>query len=79
MLQQKNIDPYLIYEQGVIKQMGEKIARIDFVKADVDALFYEWHSKPDAQTPIHVRLIIWLKNNASKYGYEQSGNSWVLK
>lgn len=79
MLQQKNIDPYLIYEQGVIKQIQEKIARIDFVKADVDALFNEWHSKPDAQTPIHVRLIIWLKNNASKYGYEQSGNSWVLK
>jgi len=79
MLQEKNIDPYLIYEQGVIKQIKERIARIDFVKVDVDALFEEWRSKPDEQTPVHVRLIIWLKNNASQYGYEQSGNSWVLK
>ena len=79
MLQQKNIDPYLIYEEGVRKQMEAKIDRIDFVKADVDKLFDEWRSKPHAQAPIHVRLIIWLKQNASTYGYEQHGNSWVLK
>jgi hypothetical protein len=79
VLQQKNIDPYLIYEQGVRKQIEERIARIDFVKVNVDALYEEWHSRPHAQAPIHVRLIIWLKNNASTYGYEQNGNSWVLK
>jgi len=79
MLQQKNIDPYLVYEKGVLKQIEERIARIDFVKVDVDTLFEEWRSKPHTQAPIHVRLIIWLKNNASTYGYEQNGNSWVLK
>jgi hypothetical protein len=79
VLQQKQIDPYLVYEQGVRKQMEEKIVRIDFVKSDVDALFEAWRSKPQAQAPIHVRLIFWLKNNANTYGYEQIGNSWVLK
>ena len=79
ILQQKQIDPYLIYEQGVRKQMEERIARIDFVNVNVDALFEEWRSKTQAQAPIHVRLILWLKNNASTYGYEQTGNSWVLK
>jgi hypothetical protein len=79
MLQQKNVDPYLVYEQGVRKQMEERIARIDFVKADVDALFNEWRAKPQAQAPIHVRLIFWLKENASTHGYEQIGNSWILK
>jgi len=79
MLQQKNIDPYLIYEQGVRKQIEERIARIDFVKVNVDALYEEWHSRPYTQAPIHVRLIIWLKNNASTYGYEQTGNGWALK
>jgi hypothetical protein len=79
MLQQRNIDPYVIYEEGVRKQIEEKIARIDFVKADVDKLFEEWRGKPQTQAPIHVRLIIWLKNNVSAYGYEQSGNSWILK
>lgn len=79
MLQEKNVDPYLIYEQGVRKEIEERIARIDFVKVNVDALFDEWHSKSYIQAPIHVRLVIWLKNNAGTYGYEQNGNSWVLK
>jgi hypothetical protein len=79
MLQQKNIDPYLVYEQGVRKQMEERIPRIDFVKVDVDALFREWSSKPREQAPIYVRLIFWLKENASVHAYEQVGNSWVLK
>jgi hypothetical protein len=79
MLQEKNVDPYLVYEQGVRKQMEEGIARIDFVKADVEKLFEEWRSKPQEQAPIHVRLIFWLKENAHAHGYEQSGDSWVLK
>lgn len=78
-LQQGNIDPYLIYEEGVRQQMKERIARVDFVKADVNKLFEEWRFKPLTQAPIHVRLIVWLKNNASTYGYEQNGNSWILK
>lgn len=78
-LQAANVDPYLIYEQGMLKQIEEKIPRIDFVQANVDQLFEEWKSKPEAQTPVHVRLITWLKNNASAHGYEQSGNSWILK
>jgi len=79
MLQAGNIDPYIIYEKAMLKQIEEKIPRIDFVKAEVDQLFVHWKSKPDPQMPIHVRLIMWLKKNASAHGYEQSGNSWILK
>ena len=79
MLQEGNIDPYLIYEKAMLNQIEAKIPRIDFVQADVDQLFNEWKSKPSGQTPIHVRLILWLKNNAHTYKYEQNGNSWVLK
>jgi hypothetical protein len=78
-LKSGGIDPYIIYEEGVRKQIDERIARIDFVKVDVDALYEEWRSKSYTNAPIHVRLIIWLKNNASTHGYEQSGNSWVLR
>jgi hypothetical protein len=60
-LQAGNIDPYLIYEQGMLKQIEVKIPRIDFVKVNVDDLFEEWQLKPEAQALIHVRLIIWLK------------------
>jgi hypothetical protein len=79
MLEQSNIDPYMIYEQALKQQIEERIARIDFVKTDVDQLFEEWRSKTLTQAPIHVRLIFWLKDNAGSSGYEQSGNSWVLK
>ena len=78
-LQQKNINPYYVYETAMRIEIKLKISRIDFVKADVDKLYEEWRTKSQAQAPIHVRLIIWLKNNAATYGYEQSGNSWILK
>jgi hypothetical protein len=73
------IDPYLIHEQGMIAQIEKKIPRIDFVQADVDRLFEEWKTKPEANAPIHVRQILWLKKNAAARGYEQQGNSWVLQ
>jgi hypothetical protein len=78
-LKASNIDPYLIYERAMLQKIEAKIPRIDFVKVDVDALFEQWKSKPQMEAPIYVRLILWLKNNASQYGYEQSGNSWVRK
>ena len=78
-LQQGGIDPYLIHEQGLKKQIDEKIPRIDFIEADVDALFNEWKGKVLDQAPEYVRLIFWLKDNASAHGYEQDGNSWLLK
>jgi hypothetical protein len=73
------IDPYLIHEQGMVAQIEKKITRIDFVQADVNRLFDEWKTKPEANIPIHVRQILWLKKNAAARGYEQQGNSWVLK
>lgn len=78
-LKSGNIDPYVIYEKSLLNQIEAKIPRIDFVEANVDELFNEWKSKPEKQIPIYIRLIIWLKNNASTHGYEQSGNSWVRK
>ena len=77
-LQAGNIDPYLIYEKAMLNQIEAKIPRIDFVKADVDELFDEWKSKSHTNAPIYVRLMLWLKDNAKTYGYEQSENSWVL-
>lgn len=78
-LQAANIDPYLIYEKAMLAQIERKIPRIDFVNANVDALFTEWNGKPDDQVPIHIRLLVWLKKNAALHGYVQSGDSWILK
>ena len=79
MLQANNIDPQMIYEQALVQKIEQKVSRIDFAKADVDQLFAEWKSKPETHAPPYVRLLLWLKKNASAHGYEQSGNSWVLK
>ena len=78
-LHASGIDPYIIYERALVQQMEKKISRIDFVPGNVDELFEQWKSKPEAQIPVHVRLILWLKNNAKTHGYEQSGDSWSLK
>lgn len=78
MLEANRIDPYIIYERALVQQIEAKVPRIDFVQADVDTLFEAWKAKPD-QAPIYVRLIFWLKENAGIHGYEQSGNSWILK
>ena len=78
-LQQGGIDPYLIHEQGLKKEIDGKIPRIDFIKVDVESLFNEWKGKPLDQAPIYVRQIFWLKDNATAHGYQQSGNSWLLK
>ena len=77
-LQANGIDPYIIYERALVQQIEEKVPRIDFVQAKVDELFDEWRSNAD-RAPVHVRLIIWLKDNARAHGYEQSGDSWILK
>jgi hypothetical protein len=79
MLKENNIDPYLVYEKALLQNIEGKVSRIDFVQADVDRLFEEWRSKPEGQAPVHVRLILWLKQNARAHGYEQSGNSWIRK
>jgi hypothetical protein len=79
MLRASNVDPQMIYEQALIQKIEAKISRIDFARADVDQLYEEWKSKPETQAPHYVRLILWLKKNASAHGYEQSGNSWVRK
>jgi hypothetical protein len=78
-LQQIGIDPYYVYESAMRLQIKLKISRIDFVKVDVDKLFEEWRGKPEKQAPIPARLVMWLKSNAKDSGYEQKGNSWVLK
>lgn len=78
-LQAANIDPYLIYERALLQQIEKKIARIEFVQADVDELYEEWKSKPETEAPVHVRLVLWLKDHGAAHGYEQSGNSWILK
>lgn len=79
MLRQGNIDPYVIYAAATRLEMQNKISHIELVGASVDTLIQEWNGKLAAQAPIHARLILWLKDNASTYGYEQSGNRWVLK
>ena len=78
-LSQGNIDVFLIYVTGLTIELESKIAQVDFVDVNVDESINEWKAKPSDQAPIHVRLMLWLDENAEKYGYHQSGNSWKLK
>lgn len=78
-LQQSGIDPYIVYHTALTQELESKISRIDSVDTDLDSLVKEWEEKPQDQAPLHVRQLLWLKANAEKYGYQQTGNSWKLK
>jgi hypothetical protein len=78
-LKQGNIDPYAVYVAALIIEMQSKIAQIDFVGGNVDQLEQQWSGKPEKNIPVHIRQMLWLKANAEKFGYQQSGNSWKLK
>jgi hypothetical protein len=77
-LKEGNVDPYVIYVTTLIIEMQSKIPQIDFVGGDVEMLAQEWGGKPEAQTPLHIRQMLWLKENAENFGYKQSGNSWKV-
>jgi hypothetical protein len=78
-LEKSNIDPFLVYEAALRMELESKISQIDVVNANVDELVQEWSGKSLDQAPMYVRQLLWLKANAEKYGYQQSGNSWKLK
>jgi hypothetical protein len=78
-LKASNIDPLLVYAAAIQAEMAAKISRIDFVGGNADELTKTWSGRPEAETPIHIRQVQWLKANASAQGYEQSGNSWILR
>jgi hypothetical protein len=78
-LQQAGLNPYIINITALILEMESKISKIDFVGMDVERLTKEWADKPKDQAPMYIKQIFWLRENAGKFGYEQRGNSWVLK
>ena len=79
LLKKGNLDPYLIHEKALLKQIEAKIPRIDFVNSEVDELLREWGGKPQDQAPIYIRQVLWLNANAASLGYERRGNRWMLK
>lgn len=78
-LKRANIDSYVVYVTALIIEMENKISLIDFVNVNVGELVQQWSGKPEDRAPIYVRQILWLKENAEKFGYQRSGNSWKLK
>jgi len=78
-LQQKNIDPFLVYEAALRMEIASGISRIELVGGSVNQFLQAWHGRPHTQAPMHVRQVLWLAENASALGYEKMGNSWIRK
>src|SRR5215216_5756509 len=72
-LQQRNIDPFLIYEAALQMELESRIKRIDLISGDVDRLIQAWIGRPHQQAPLHVRQVLWLVENAGAYDYERKG------
>jgi hypothetical protein len=78
-LQQRNIDPFLIYEAALRMEMESRISRIDLAGGNVDQFIQAWNGRPHQPAPMHVRQVLWLVENARAFGYERNANSWILK
>jgi hypothetical protein len=78
-LQQRNIDPFLVYEAVLRNEMESRISRIDLISGNVDQFMQAWKNRPHQQAPWHVRQVLWLLEHARAFGYERNGNSWIMK
>ena len=70
-----NIDPKLVYIQGLKSQLEGKVGRVDFVQMDVDEVL---HQAKNEDMSIPVFLAHWMQENAEEHGYQREGNSWIL-
>lgn len=78
-LEENGIDGFLVYEAALKMELASKIPQIDFISGNVADLITQAQGKPERQVPVHIRQLLWLRDNAGNYGYRQNGNSWVLK
>ncbi|HKI54993.1 MAG TPA: hypothetical protein VJ987_12775, partial [Anaerolineales bacterium] len=79
LVEQSGIEPWQVNQRVLQLTVEGKVSKIDFVDIDVDATLAEWSLYPDVEVPFRVREMRWLKANGESYGYEQIGNSWILK
>ncbi len=77
-LEENGIDAFLVYETALKMELDSRIPTIDFISGNVAELIRQAQGKPERNVPVHVRQLLWLKENAGKYGYRQNGNSWFL-
>lgn len=75
-LKEGNIDPKVVHIQGLESQLKEKVGRVDFINMNIDEILGQ---EQNDELPVHVFLAFWLDKEAEGYGYQRSGNSWVLK
>jgi hypothetical protein len=78
-LEENEIDGFLVYAAALQAELTSKIPQIDFISGNVAELIQQAQGKPERQVPMHIRQLLWLRDNAGKYGYQQNGNSWILK
>ena len=78
-LEENGIDGFLVYEAALKTELASRIPQIDFISGNATDLIRQAQGKPVRQMPMHIRQLLWLKDNAGSYGYRQDGNSWVLK
>ena len=77
-LEENGIDGFLVYEAALKMELASKIPQIDFISGNAAELLRQAQGKPERQLPVHIRQLLWLRDNAGNYGYRQDGNSWIL-
>jgi hypothetical protein len=72
-LRKSGVDPWLVNEAFLRRQLETGVKSIEFVGEDVLDVI----NNPSTKQTYRVAEIQWLLNNAANYGYSRVGNRWV--
>ena len=80
LVQQSGIAPWLVNEAFLVQQLEKGVESILFVGEDVDRIISIYKDVPFEQIDKYrYREVIWLEQNAHRYGYTREGNQWVRR
>ncbi len=77
LLTEGGIDPWLVNEAFLMKQLDVSVERIEFVGEDI----LDIATSPDTRVrnSFRAKEIRWLLENMEEYGYMLNGNVWVRR
>ncbi|MFO3796726.1 MAG: hypothetical protein ACK8QZ_05490 [Anaerolineales bacterium] len=75
MLTKSGVDPWLINEAFLRRQLEAGVERIEFIGEDIASVI----TNLKTANTFRAQEVKWLLENAGKYGYTRLGNKWVLR
>lgn len=74
------VDPWQVNEAFLRQQLEQGVKEIVFTEEDVNKIIQAYQNVPfDQILAYRYREVIWLTQNAQKFGYVRMGNRWIRR